>query len=107
MARATALPPGVERSKLQFLVGVLLFSEFLLIHPFADGNGRTARLLTNFILRGTTFVPLSLYNKDRELYLKVLEDRSLERTSPPTALAFNMLLCARKTYEDLLESIEI
>ena len=53
MARAAALPPGLERSKLQFLVGVLFFSEFLLIHPFADGNGRTARLLTNFILGGT------------------------------------------------------
>ena len=101
-----SLDHGIERSQREFLLGVLFFSEFLLIHPFRDGNGRTARSLTNHLLRKATFVPFSLYYKSRELYLQVLEERSDDRLAPPTALAFYMLICARKTHEDFLGMVE-
>jgi len=35
---------------------------FLEIHPFSNGNGRTARLLLSFLLSPYTVVPLPLYN---------------------------------------------
>lgn len=106
LQKCASLPLGVERSRRQFFLGVLFFSEFLLIHPFRDGNGRTARLLTNHLLRETTFVPFSLYYKSKDLYLQVLEERSDGRMAPPSALAFYMLICARKTHEDFLGMME-
>jgi hypothetical protein len=80
------------------------FSEFLLIHSFSDGNGRVARLLTNHILRGTVFVPFSIFYTSRELYLRVLEDRN-DQSQPPLSLAYYMLLCARKTHEGVFNLV--
>lgn len=42
-------------------VAACFFRCFLLIHPFGDGNGRTARVLLSILLREYTLVPLSLY----------------------------------------------
>ncbi|RYH05706.1 hypothetical protein EON65_43970 [archaeon] len=54
-------------------LAALFFSEFLHIHPFSDGNGRTARLLTNFILKPFCVVPFSLsLSFSRENYLAAL-----------------------------------
>ncbi len=57
-------------------LGGIFFSEFLLIHPFGDGNGRVARLLLAHILRKYILVPVSLYlYSDRGLYINILETR--------------------------------
>jgi Fic family protein len=47
------------------------------IHPFADGNGRTARLLTNLILLRSGFPPVAVRPEDRSVYLDALERASL------------------------------
>ena len=36
----------------------LLHGEFVKIHPFIDGNGRTARLLLNFELMKNGYTPI-------------------------------------------------
>ena len=43
------------------------------IHPFDDGNGRTARLLTNLILIRGGYPPIAVRPKDRPSYLRTLQ----------------------------------
>jgi Fic family protein len=47
------------------------------IHPFADGNGRTARLLMNLLLLRAGYPPVAVRPEDRAAYLDALERASL------------------------------
>lgn len=46
--------------------------KFILIHPFDDGNGRTARILMNFILLKFGYPPVIIKTEDKENYYAVL-----------------------------------
>ena len=52
-----------KKDRLLFMIalGSFFFSEFLLIHPFINGNGRTARILLNYILQSEVSFPFSIY----------------------------------------------
>nr|WP_295926037.1 Fic family protein [uncultured Dyadobacter sp.] len=56
---------------------ILLASEFhyrfIRIHPFDDGNGRTARILMNFILMKFNFPPVIIKTADKGNYLSALQ----------------------------------
>jgi Fic family protein len=47
------------------------------IHPFSDGNGRTARLLMNLVLLRGGYPPVAVRPEDRKTYLDALESASL------------------------------
>ena len=51
----------------------LVHGEFVKIHPFIDGNGRTARLLLNFELMKNGFPPIIIKNAARARYYDVLD----------------------------------
>ena len=46
---------------------------FEYIHPFADGNGRTGRTLTNYYLLINGEAPHIIFNEDKKEYYKALE----------------------------------
>lgn len=47
---------------------------FLRIHPFDDGNGRTARLLTNYILLKSGLPPMVIRASERDRYFDALQN---------------------------------
>jgi Fic family protein len=48
-------------------------TRFVSIHPFIDGNGRTARLIMNLILLQNGYTPVVIQNKERINYLDAIE----------------------------------
>jgi len=49
-------------------------AEFVRIHPFIDGNGRTSRLIMNYQLMINGFLPVSIAKEKRLEYYNVLEE---------------------------------
>ncbi len=51
--------------------------DFVVIHPFGDGNGRISRLLMNYILFKHDYPLMIIFNKNRKPYFKSLERSQL------------------------------
>ncbi len=53
-----------------------IFSHYHLarIHPFIDGNGRTARTVQNALLCAANYVPIAIAPTDRSIYFDALEE---------------------------------
>lgn len=53
--------------------------KFVHIHPFIDGNGRTARLLMNLVLMQHGYPPAVILYLDRKKYYRVLREADVEK----------------------------
>ena len=49
-------------------------AEFVRVHPFIDGNGRTSRLLMNYQLMRNGFLPVSIAKENRVEYYEALDE---------------------------------
>ena len=58
-------------------------AEFVRIHPFPDGNGRTSRLLMNYQLLAQGFAPVSVAKEDRLDYYNALEAYAVDGDLAP------------------------
>ncbi len=53
-------------------------AEFVRIHPFRDGNGRTSRLIMNYQLMINGFLPVSIAKENRLDYYNALDKYAAE-----------------------------
>ncbi|MBA4688593.1 MAG: Fic family protein [Candidatus Galacturonibacter soehngenii] len=58
-------------------------AEFVRIHPFIDGNGRTSRLLMNYQLISNGFMPVNIRNENKLDYYNTLEAYGVKRDLKP------------------------
>ncbi len=74
---------AVEKSTLEPEAAFDIHFRLTAIHPFADGNGRTARLLMNLMLIRGGYPPIAVRPEDRKHYLDTLEHGSLREDLRP------------------------
>ncbi|VVB99766.1 Fic/DOC family protein [uncultured archaeon] len=63
---------GNRRKLHPFVLAAIFHHKFEKIHPFMDGNGRTGRMLLNFILMKNGYPPVIIRKKIRADYLDAL-----------------------------------
>ncbi len=70
----------VEQSKTKDIIKLAAWThaEFVRIHPFIDGNGRTARLLMNYQLLLHDYPTISVSPEDRLIYIEALDKYASE-----------------------------
>jgi Fic family protein len=56
------------------LTAILFHYKFVKIHPFDDGNGRMARLLSNYLLLKNNFPPIIIKSSDKDNYFNALRN---------------------------------
>ena len=56
------------------LRGIVLHAWLVHIHPFIDGNGRTARAITNLELIRSGYPPIIIKKKERDRYIEALSE---------------------------------
>ncbi|MBD5383594.1 MAG: Fic family protein [Ruminococcaceae bacterium] len=60
-------------------------AEFVRIHPFPDGNGRTSRLIMNYQLMSAGLLPINIRTENRIQYYDALDKYASERDLIPFA----------------------
>jgi len=104
--------PSVNR----LLLICLFVLDFVCIHPFNDGNGRTSRLLTTFLLLKAGYSLEHYYSLSYVVLenidgyyssLKLSDKGWKENDFDPTPFAHYLLFCLSEGYRRLLKMIEI
>lgn len=68
-----------EKKLPAWLIAATVHFQIAHIHPFADGNGRTARLLMNLVLLQKGYPPAVILHVDRKKYYRVLREADAGR----------------------------
>lgn len=68
----------LDQKKDSILKAIEAHYKLVEIHPFIDGNGRTARLLMSLILLRSQIFPILIQPKERKRYLSHINERNLK-----------------------------
>lgn len=97
---SNASVPGSDfASPFGLIRAVVAHAWFVYIHPFIDGNGRTARLLMNLILMRYGYPVAIIAKEDRLRYYDALEISQGSDLSPFTGLVAECILESLEEYE--------
>jgi hypothetical protein len=85
----------------------ILHAEFIRIHPYADGNGRTARILSNYVLMRNEIPTVALRYFDTNEYFGAI-DKAIEthEIDDLVKIFYNAALSSAKKIEECLLYIE-
>lgn len=72
------------------------------IHPFQDGNGRTARIIMNFVLHKNGYAMIDIKTKEKQQYFKALEKCHYNNNA--RALAIKLVRRFKKQYQNALKN---
>ena len=78
---------------------------FVKIHPFVDGNGRSARLLMNLLLLKAGYCPIIIRTIDRKRYIDNIEKYQL--TDESTSYTMFMLMALDRSLRMCIDTIKI
>jgi Fic family protein len=93
-----------EKNEHPLVIAAEAHTNFVGIHPFIDGNGRTARLLMNLILLQNGYVPAVIKNKDRVNYLDAIETW---QNKNEREMFYNIVIdCEKESLEIYLKTIK-
>lgn len=68
-----------NNSKIHPILKATIFeAKFIKIHPFCDGNGRTARILMNNMLVRNGYPTITVSDKDKQVYFDALNRANIE-----------------------------
>lgn len=83
--------------------------DYVLIHPFYDGNGRTARILTNLLLISFGYPPFWVKTNERSIYNQYIGDIQGYGGNPDLFFdsAADMILRSQQLVLDAIEGKEI
>jgi Fic family protein len=95
----------IENNAVPILKSIEAHYKFVSIHPFIDGNGRTARLLMNLILIRNNYCPIIIRTIDRKKYLSNLEKYQPQNGKEQYEIF--MLKCLNRSYNTILSLLEI
>lgn len=56
------------------VLAIVFHHKFEKIHPFSDGNGRTGRMIANYLLLRSGFPPMIIHKKTRKEYLEAMRE---------------------------------
>lgn len=76
----------------------LLHHKIVYIHPFFDGNGRTARLVMNIVLMRAGFPLAIILKNDRKKYYRVLQAADKGKEEPLTLFIAQAVECTLDLY---------
>jgi len=79
------------------VIAAYFHAEFETIHPFVDGNGRTGRLLMNYMLKQSNYPPINIFLKYRLKYYEALEKARKEKNLKP------LIKIMKNCYKDMIK----